>query len=299
MKTLTISVPSKTFLLGEYVALKGELTLLLSSEPRFKLIVKPHVQNSLVMEGIHPDSPGGRLIYSRADFYQQYHIQFIDPYQGLGGFGASSAQFLMLTALYCYAHSLPINDTELLASYMELAWSGEGIPPSGADLIAQLYGSLCLYHKSKSKIAIFSWPFSHIDYGLIHTGHKLATHHYLKQSIHFDVEPLEKIVVQGIMALEKSDSKEFIQAINHYADALKMQDLIQPTTQTILQLLLTHPDIYAAKGCGALGTDVIFILFNRKKQKDILNWIKDNKLYLITYGHEVSNGIEIGESICQ
>ena len=83
-----LMVPSKTFLLGEYVALKGSCpVLVLTTEKYFKLFVGLNSAQKIDVQGIHMESPAGKLIKSNVDFYKNYAIKFIDPYPSLGGFG--------------------------------------------------------------------------------------------------------------------------------------------------------------------------------------------------------------------
>ena len=93
----------------------------------------------------------------------------------------STAQFIMVMALNKYISSQTIQDVEFLEEYNKFAWDGEGIPPSGADLVSQLHGEICGTHKVKKEVKTFVWPFSDVDYRLIHTGSKLVTYTYLKQ----------------------------------------------------------------------------------------------------------------------
>jgi mevalonate kinase len=286
-----ITTPSKTFLLGEYVALIGGPAIILTTEPRFELIAT--TSHTPDVEGIHEKSPAGKWIQQNSDCYQPYHIQFIDPYRGLGGFGASSAQFVMLVALKNHLQSSPLNDFDLLNDYEKFAWNGEGIAPSGADLIAQLHGEICFFHKSKKEIKTFSWPFKDIGYCLIHTGNKLATHIHLKQLTNFNGAELERITFSGLASMEKNDSESFIKAIGNYAITLQLQGLIAEQTQDILKQLACCPEILIAKGCGALGADVILTIFNRQKQNEVVLWLKEKNFNVIVYGYEVAKGLSI------
>lgn len=292
---IELSVPSKTFLLGEYAVIKGRPALVLTTDKRFKLIAtRQQGQHQLRVEGIHLDSPAGKLIQSDLLFYQNYHIKFIDPYNSLGGFGASGAQFLMLYALKHYANKIPINDEKLLTEYLKFSWDNQGSPPSGADLIAQLHGGICFYHKANHQLQVLSWPFINLEYCLIHTGNKLATHTHLKLlSNKFDENSLEKIIFSGLQALEQSNSKSFIAAINTYASALESQGLVAKQSLDLLRLFKTNPHILAAKGCGALGADVVLIIYNKENQQDVLAWLKKHHLNVLINGQNVAKGLDI------
>ncbi len=120
MKTL-LSFPSKTFLTGEYTAIVGGPSLVISTKPRFKLeVIYPSVspstevsssvtpslmdtrkikrktsqRSSGTCRGIHKRSPGGIWVRNHPSCFHNANIHFIDPHKGGGGFGASTAQFL-------------------------------------------------------------------------------------------------------------------------------------------------------------------------------------------------------------
>src|SRR5665213_3933088 len=90
------SAPSKTFLTGEYAVLCGGPALVLNTSPRFELKA---VRGEFGVAGIPDGSPASQWIKQRAPLLADWKIEFSDPHQGQGGFGASSAQFLFVHAL--------------------------------------------------------------------------------------------------------------------------------------------------------------------------------------------------------
>lgn len=294
---MLFSVPSKTFLLGEYVALTGGPAIILTTEYRFNLIAKLQKATSLSTESIDQDSPAGKLIQSDTDFYKHYTLRFIDPYKGLGGFGASSAQFILSYALRSHECSQKIEYEALLNDYNQFSWDGKGIPPSGADVIAQLYGGVCYFYKREKKIKIFSWPFSTLNYGLIHTGNKLATHVHLSSLNTFDTVSLTRIIELGLKSIEEKNGDQFAESIQQYAHALAKQNLTKKETSTILKRLLRNPKILAAKGCGALGADVVLILYQKDDQQPVLDYIQSLTLNIIFYGDQASSGLKLGDNL--
>ena len=96
---MILSVPGKTFLLGEYVALDGGPSLLLSTEPRFELRVRARSRD--VALPFHAQSPAGRFFERHADDLAAWEFEFRDPSGGRGGLGASSAQFALM---YAFEH---------------------------------------------------------------------------------------------------------------------------------------------------------------------------------------------------
>src|SRR2546428_1248481 len=94
-RPVVFTAPSKSFFIGEYLALVGGRVLVAATLPQFELIV--HSGQGRV-RGIAAASPAGRWIATHPGFFNSTDIEFVDPHAGAGGWGASSAQFLM-----CYA----------------------------------------------------------------------------------------------------------------------------------------------------------------------------------------------------
>lgn len=293
MSAFQLSVPSKTFLLGEYAVLQGGPALVLTTAPRFTLFAKQLVDEGQ-LNGIHPESPAGKLVqlYPKLG---KYRFDFIDNHRGKGGFGASTAQFLMITALRHYLAGKKLDNISLLQEYESVAWDGKGVPPSGVDLIAQLHGGICYYHKAINQLKTLKWPFKDIDYCLIHTGNKIATHEHLKQVGTIDVKSLEEIVNQGLESFEDSNSKLFLSAIKQYYELLKEKNLVAESTKLLMQQISQFTDVMAAKGCGALGVDVIVVFYKRNSQT-LLPHLKAKGFNIITHGHEIEKGLTIAES---
>lgn len=287
--SLQLSVPSKTFVLGEYVALNGGPAIVLCTAPRFELYAEKKSSNAQY-QNIHPQSPAGKLI-AKNSFYRNYNLNFIDPYHGLGGLGASSAQFAMVYALQ--KNTQHLTDDEILAAldlYQEYAWDGEGVPPSGADVVAQLKGGLCFFHKERKILTNFSWPFEECCFYLIHTGHKIATHEYLKNIGEEDYSELESVIFSGLESIQKKNSHDFVRAIQLYAAILGKKQLVAEHTKKLLEKISLQTGVLAAKGCGALGADIIFVLLNNQYESQFEAWTKLQKLHVISQGCKVSSG---------
>lgn len=293
-----LSVPSKTFLLGEYVALKSGPALVMTTEKYFQLNAVSSVHGAMtdldVATGIHPDSPAGKLLQTALAFYRNYSLEFVDPYQRLGGFGASTAEFIMVYALKQYVENKPIDVFAALAAYQKFAWNGQGIPPSGADLVAQFQGGICYYYKNEKECKVFAWPFPDLAYCLIHTGNKLNTHLHLNQLRDFDVAGLSKIVMMGLESILQNDAQLFVAAIRDYAQALQAENLVAKETQVLLNAISSCPHIQAAKGCGALGADVILTVYDHSKQSQVMAWMQSRQLNVMAYGNHVAEGLSIG-----
>lgn len=305
---IILSAPSKTFVLGEYAALQGYPALLLNSKPRFELrIVKA---NEFTVLGIEPMSPAGRFIAANLAIFKSHQLNFSDPYHQQGGLGASSAQFLLVYSFYTLIQqkqdsfeqtSLTTTQielknsvafyTELLRVYQTYAWAGRGIPPSGADLVSQLYGELTWYHKTRQTIETFNWPFNDLAIVLVRTGNKLATHQHLAELTQLPTHSFSTILEQAYTALTQTNPLLFLKTINDYAKVLEQNGLTLTFTQALLTQIISLPYVKAAKGCGALGADIILAIVSIDALQNFQDWL--TKQQLTHYVAEISCGLTI------
>jgi len=291
--SLVFSVPGKSFLAGEYLAMKGGPSLLFASKPRFELHAKTGTETKTKMgsvEGIHADSPAGLLIADNQEFFSRYDLKFVDPHEGRGGWGASTAQFLTAFVFNEWRESCELETlkslsiSRLLESYWKYAWNGQGYRPSGADMILQYKGSLTLFERLTGHVGVYGWTFSDIDFALIPTGKKLPTHEHLKTLTDFDASAIE-VAMAGIRrALISGNSQAFVTGIKDNAQALQDLGFVTPYTQEVCQELLRKPGVLAAKGCGALGADVVLVVFDKTHREQFKNYVTSKDL---------SHGLEI------
>ncbi len=295
---MRIAVPAKTFVVGEYLVLKGGGALILSTAPFFELTVVPEGESrpegagTLASEAIHPESPAGRFLEEEGECFRDYQLGFVDPYQGMGGLGASSAQFLLLYAFRQHLSRKKIEPFHLLEEYRSFAWNGKGMAPSGADVLAQWCGGLCFFHPSSRTLRSFSWPFAQLSYALIHTRQKLATHRHLADLHEVVVSDLEPLVQATLASIEEADEESFIRSVAHYGRALTAKGLRTEETGRVLARVALAPSILAAKGCGALGADVVLVLFPECDQQRAIEWLHNSGCYVITHGNQLASGLQ-------
>lgn len=287
MSSLVLSVPGKSFLAGEYLALKKGPCLMCASRPRFELVAQTGTGK---ISGIHAASPAGKLLAENAEYFQKWDLEFVDPHEGRGGWGASTAQFLTAYVLNewrasCELETLKsLSISRLLEAYWKQAWSGEGQQPSGADLVAQYKGALTLFEKRAGLVAVYDWNFSEIDFALIPTGKKLATHEHLKTLADFDESSIESAMTMIKSGLQSGNSEEFVVGIESNGRALEELGLVAPHTQEMLRDLLRKPGVLAAKGCGALGADVVLVIYSKAHRDQFKNFVS---------AVDVTRGLEI------
>ncbi len=294
---LVFSIPGKTFLLGEYLALHGGPTLVALTHPNFELIAKKKGTGSLGT--IHLDSPAGKFISAYSDYFAEFDLEFKDPYQGKGGFGASTAQFLGVYSLWLYkeAHQQDMEKLfdlkHLLDAYNKVAWNGQGFAPSGADLVGQLKGSLTFFEKKKGLLSVASWPFMDLEFYLIHTGNKLATHEHLRALTDFDDTGLEKSFAMAKRSFETHQSELFVEAVNLYAMNLQALGFTCEPTLKLLGEMRKLSGIKAIKGCGALGVDVLFAVVAKDQSQELKMYCQKNNLSIVSSHQQISAGLQV------
>jgi mevalonate kinase len=296
MASLLLSVPGKSFMAGEYLAVKGGPSLVFTSRPRFQLKVTP---GTGTVTGIHPDSPAGQLIRDHQSYFKNHDLEFVDPHGGRGGWGASTAQFLMAFVVNEWRDSCELETlkslsiSRLLDHYWQYAWNGQGVRPSGADLVAQYKGSLTLFDRESGLIDVFKWPFADIDFALIPTGQKLATHEHLRKLPDFDASSLLASVKSLQEALRVGDDAGFVAGIRAAGAGLSALGFVAEKTAALLTGLQTSPAVLAAKGCGALGADVVLIVYRVKDRAAIVDHVRAQGLAIAATSEELSHGLEI------
>ena len=249
------SIPAKTFFLGEYAAITGAPAILLTTTPCFELTLT----ETSGLNGIHPHSPAGRFWI--AHNHDERGLSWHDPYNGCGGLGASSAQWLAACFAHHYLQKKSITREQLLQLYFKSVWQGEGTRPSGYDMLAQsLHGCVYINHK-KNQYSTYDWPFSDLAFILLHTGQKLATHHHLQSlTLTNKIDSLVAIIDAATVAFESADSTRIIESVNAYHQCLMQHHLVADHSLQLIDLLSKQDDVLAMKGCGAMGADVLLVL---------------------------------------
>lgn len=262
-------IPSKTFLLGEYLALHQGPALLAATSPSFKLSCFDNASidvqsNQLYTHDIHPQSPAGRLLADHRHLFKDMTLSFYDPHNGLGGFGASGAQFLGVYQAIQTLNNEPFNQDHLAMIYRRYHDSG-----SGADIITQLYGQITLFKGIDNLPETIDWPFTNLGFMLVRTGFKLHTHDHLK-ALSYDLPfaSMSDLVVQAVCALHQNNELSFIQAIHDYGELLQKHDLLYEPVKPLIQSWQQRDGVVAVKGCGAMGADVLLVLYKKNVLKD-------------------------------
>lgn len=268
------TMPAKTFVLGEYSVTGNGKAVVLLSEPCFEASFSAGSQPGL-------SSPIEKFIGLYPKELSNVCCDFVDPYQGIGGFGSSSAEFLAWIK-YCYHMKGEEFDIangdhykQALQDFIACSSSATGLRPSGADMIAQNSGGLAFVDLACSNITNITWPFKGVDICLAHTKNKVATHEHLaKIKSGGDFSCLSRNVDRFKESLVSNCLDGVVGSINSSCTELDRLGFLHPRSKEIINSALKHDFCLAAKGCGAMGADVILFVYHSsffEKMKKFLN----------------------------
>ena len=283
-----ISFPSKTFLIGEYAVLEGAPAVLLNTEPRFSFSITEQKGENC----FHSQSPAGQWLNLHPEILKSFHIEYQDPYEERGGFGFSSAQFNLVYLLgeMLKGHAFEKNDLlQMWRAYRALAFKGQ--IPSGADVISQWLGDVCLFSFNPFEAYSISWPFADLDFFLIRTEVKLNTWEHLDQIKEENFSGLSSIVKKAIACMDKSNKEGFISALDEYALELQKQGLVHQNTESFLNKIKTIKSVITAKGCGAMGAEVVAVFFDPKNREEVRASLKEENI--IVNSSDLSSGVKV------
>lgn len=269
------SIPAKTFLLGEYAALMGQSAIILTTQPCFEV----RLSEQPGLHGIHPESPAGQ--WWRHCALSNVGVDWHDPYQGIGGLGASSAQFIGVYQACAALQGQTIDTKQLLATYRSITANPKGLSPSGYDVHAQLMQGCVYLNRETACCQTYPWPFTDLGFIIIHTQHKTPTHQHLQSlEITTAIEPLVRIVESAKIAFDTQDSEQLVAAVQAYHQALCERSWVAPHSLKQIAQLQLETSALAIKGCGAMGADVLLILLPA-------NEIATQKQHLTTLGWSI------------
>lgn len=267
-ENIAFEIPSKTFVIGEYLAINGTASMVLATEPSFYVKITKDK-----LYGFHSDSPAGQLKkkYSLNDS----GYSFFDPHEGRGGFGRSTAEYLSVYLNHWLRENGESHFTESILSHLEdfvgeyQSLCGNDYKPSGADLVAQVCGGLCWYDGMNFVAEKLPWPFPGYDIYIFHTGKKLATHEHLSDLKDQPLRPLIPILVAARTSLDQENLRVFCESLNFYYDSLNELGLSDKAIYKNVETLRQAPEVLAAKGCGAMGVDTVLVIGEKSNKEKI------------------------------
>lgn len=326
---LRLSCPSKAFIAGEYLALYGGPALLAGLHPRFTLTIRRLGGESGQPEGLsqggdliafpapshifHPASPAGKLFLSVEKKLLSYSFVFSDPHKGRGGFGASTAQFLLLWAfLKSLELKAPFHEAELDLKLLHqdyLFFSKnegepiEGLKPSGVDLLCQCKGGFEWIERESGIFSEAPWPFADHTLLFVPTGNKLATHDHLKELRELSENhllELREAMKLLLFSLTNGQLHLFVKSLEDYQNKLKSLGYLASGSAELLLQFKKIPGVLAGKALGAMGADVILLLVEKSQMQKIQQQvftILPSKERFFSLNEDLSEGLKIEGSI--
>ncbi len=285
----TLTIPSKTFLLGEYAVLEQGKAILASTHPNFIIeFSRADTQSSF---GILPESPTQQFIDDHPSTFKHCHLEYLDPHISRGGFGSSSAQFLSAYAYHAQNTEQTIELPALLETFWHYHQHGERLP-SGADIAAQWHGGILAYDRNAFTCQALRWPFEELDFVIIKTHLKIATHKHLETLPNQPFTDLHDLVIQGESALINHQSDQWVNTVNAYQTALHQLGLSHPDIQVPLASIQTLPGVLAVKGCGALGADVFYVVIQKHHQAKLQDYCQHQRYRIVAQSMHISPGLQ-------
>ena len=285
------SCPGKVFLWGEYGILAGLPAWVLAVGPRFRA---NWGQSSSAPSSwtAHPESPLGRLLSrlegnssewsQRVSEFRRSFV-FQDAHSGLGGFGGSTAEFILgANALGLVTESAHSTE-ELWRIYRDLH-SADAVLPSGADLVAQASGG-CVKVRIQGadqglggiEIETVSPALGSSSFRLYSAsgipGRKVATHRHLPELRDRGFFGVDSLLVralkpwldsapQAMTSASLGRPQELGALMDGIAEALHGLGLEHPCTHLERKKLRAIPGVLGVKGLGALQADALLVLCN-------------------------------------
>lgn len=291
---MTLKIPGKTFLVGEYAVLVGGEALVLTTEPGFEVSINP---NGQLIHQFHPQSAAGLLL--KDETYPHISIQSLMASQG--GYGYSTAEFIAAwTAKNKLGQSQTLNSLRspkslqrLFNDYISLySSSNQNEKPSGADLISMLLGGVTHFKRDVESSVALQWPFHDIDFAIISTGLKVKTHEHLsglkRQNLVDLIEPSQKV----IQSFLNPRSDQFIDNIRAWSLILRRKEMQHNDSWSIKLSFEKIKTILAAKPNGALGADTITILYETCHKNEVHHLIKNQGFSVMATSTSLSQGLK-------
>ncbi len=289
--SLTLSVPSKTYLTGEYAVMSGGAALILCTGPRFQLRSERGGAGKVC--GIPEGSPAALWLKQREPLLRDWDLEFLDPHEGRGGFGASGAQFILVHAFTTMLqHNFKLepenmNRKDLWNDYQVLS----NALGSGADVLAQIEGGVAKVDMAKIEASASLWPYPDLGFMILRTGAKLPTHLHLSTLNRDKLATLVGPAQDVVDAFGKNDSGIFLQIVKSFTAALRELNLQSQRTLELLKPFDEQDWCLASKGCGAWGADTILVLFPQEKQAAAIAFAEDQGLEIVST--ELAQGLDV------
>lgn len=266
-----LRVPGKILVLGEYLALASGQALVWSFPPYFELSETGSSVNKLPF---HPQSPAGKLAAELSKHMTLPSFHFVDPFDGHGGFGGSTAEFSLLFQWALAKQNKKATAWEVWEKYQSF-FAETLLRPSGVDLLVQSMNqaneSLVSVDIPMRELQSFLPP-SEAKWVVFSAAHqaerKTKTHEHLQeiQQMGFPdafaplIGDLAKTFAKAVNALKGKNTPEFAKSIQAYAEILSSAGFEDKDAKEDRLAFQKAPGVLAVKGCGALLSDSVLVL---------------------------------------
>ncbi len=281
-----ITVASKTFFVGEYAVLEHFSGIVLSTSPRFELTCERVGENieggSLQLNcSLGGERALSRLISKNEELLNPYNINFIDPHNRCGGFGASSARFLMLARLIKELKGEKFCIFETIRLFQDLGFdenNQNSLKPSGADIATQFVGGVGILNQDEQgekAVTSINWVFDELRCLIFKTSCKVDTGRHLEGlnssfATCGAISPLRALVQTGVQAFFEKKSTDIIDVVNEYSNVMNKIGLTHDYTNNLLSQMRGHDVVLAVKGCGAMAADVVIVLCKVGNENEVI-----------------------------
>ena len=275
---------------------KSPPAVLVNTKPRFHFEIGT---GEGLRSHFHSDSPAGQWLKKHPQI--KYYLKSYDPYNSRGGFGFSGAQFCLVYLLGKMEEEGrgleegQIPEMDLLQMWEDFrSLDFKGPTPSGADVVSQWVGKMCLFSSDPFYVSAGDWPFKDLDFFLIHTGVKLDTWEHLKEIKTGGFSELTDIAKRAVLSVENKDTKNFILTLNEYSTCLEKKLLVGRQTSLLLNKLKKIKSVITAKGCGAMGAEVVAVFFHPENRSEVEFALKEYSI--VAHREDLTCGVNIHKS---
>lgn len=287
---MKLRIPGKTFLLGEYSALVGGSVIGLATAPGFS--VQYETASGQLFPFSFPfssQSPAGVLWNLVSKNSRNLKINFDDQYNGVGGFGKSTAEYL--SVLLPHLQQMPSSYSEVETNYRTHS-KISGAEVSGKDLAIQYFGKVMKYDQASNTYSSTNWKFPELEFFLISTGLKIPTHQHLQTLKLADLSRFVAISDQGIKAYNNGSATDFVTGLSEWSEFLDVEGFLADKAREIKVELEQDPDILCAKPCGAMGADVVLVLCASEKSEIVKSKLVTKNFSIKGCSADLIQGVE-------
>lgn len=293
---MSLIIPGKTFLVGEYSALVGGSVLGLATGPGFKIDYQSKPKAKVVQD-FSMESPAGQLLQDNSSFFENLKIKIQDGFTPYGGFGKSTAEFL--SAQMHLGIGTELGNFEKIRQIYKDCSLKSGAEVSGLDLAIQYFGGVTYYEHSSESYSQGPWAYPQYDFILISTGQKVKTHEHIQSLNKPMLASLNPLCEQVIASYFKKNIQEFVAGLKAWSELLESSGFLSAESKNLKTKLEKNRDILCVKPCGAMGADVILVLCELEKSLSVQKSFQNLKLKVQATSLDLMDGVQSGLALSE